>query len=81
LLAAATCSSDWWRKDVHIVKVGLPSDVYGRVLATGKNLGKSGGDDTAVKAKVKGRAAEVLPGGWLSVGFWGWCVSPEGDGS
>lgn len=81
LLAAATCSSDWWRKDVNIVKVGLPIDVYGRVLATGTNQGKSGGDDTAVKAKVKGRAAEVVPGGWLSVGFWGWCVSPEGDGS
>jgi hypothetical protein len=69
LLAAATCSSDWWRKDVNVVRVGLPSDVYGRMLATGKNLGKTGGEE--VKQDLRERAAKVVPEGWLSVGFWG----------
>lgn len=78
LLAAATCSSDWWRKDVNIVRVGLPSDVFARLLATGKNLGKSGGEEA--KMTVRERAAKVVPEGWLSVGFWGWCISSEGDG-
>jgi hypothetical protein len=78
LLAAATCSSDWWRKDVNVVRVGLPSDVYGRMLATGKNLGKTGGEE--VKQDLRERAAKVVPEGWLSVGFWGWCVSTDGDG-
>jgi hypothetical protein len=70
LLAASTCSADWWRKDV-----------YARLLATGNNLGKGGGEAVVDSGgKVQERAAKISPAGWLSVGFWGWCVGPEGDG-
>jgi len=81
LLAASTCSADWWRKDVNVVRLGLPGDVYARLLATGNNLGKGGGEAAVDSGgKVQERGAEISPAGWLSVGFWGWCVSPEGDG-
>lgn len=60
--------------------MGLPGDVYARLLATGNNLGKGGGDTVVDSGrKVQERAAKISPAGWLSVGFWGWCVSPEGD--
>jgi hypothetical protein len=81
LLAASTCSADWWRKDVNIIRLGLPGDVYARLLATGNNLGKGGGEAVVDSGgKVQARAAKISPAGWLSVGFWGWCVGPEGDG-
>lgn len=85
LLAASTCSADWWRKDVNVIRLGLPGDVYARLLATGNNLGKGGETGSGTEqvdsgGKVQGRAAKISPQGWLSVGFWGWCVSPEGDG-
>jgi len=83
LLAASTCSADWWRKDVNVIRLGLPGDVYARLLATGNNLGKSGGEGSGQVESggtVSGRAAKISPQGWLSVGFWGWCVGPEGDG-
>jgi len=81
LLAASTCSADWWRKDVNVIRLGLPGDVYARLLATGNNLGKGGGEAVVDSGgKVQERAAKISPAGWLSVGFWGWCVCPEGDG-
>lgn len=83
LLAASTCSSDWWRKDVNVIRLGLPGDIYARLLATGSSLGKGGGEGTEVASsggQVAARAATISPQGWLSVGFWGWCVGPEGDG-
>jgi hypothetical protein len=81
LLAASTCSADWWRKDVNVIRLGLPGDVYARLLATGNNLGKGGGEAVVDSGgKVQERAAKISPAGWLSVGFWGWCVGPEGDG-
>jgi hypothetical protein len=89
LLAASTCSADWWRKDVNIVRLGLPGDVYGRMLATGNNLGKSGGEvdggangneSGGIEEEGTSAKAQISPQGWLSVGFWGWCVGPDGDG-
>jgi hypothetical protein len=85
LLAASTCSSDRWRKDVNVIRLGLPGDIYARLLATGSNLGKGGGGgdeviDSGGRVRVGARAAKISPQGWLSVGFWGWCVGPEGDG-
>ena len=81
LLAASTCSADWWRKDVNVIRLGLPGDIYARLLATGNNLGKGGGEAVVDSGgKVQERAAKISPAGWLSVGFWGWCVGPEGDG-
>jgi hypothetical protein len=81
LLAASTCSADWWRKDVNVIRLGLPGDVYARLLATGNNLGKGGGEAVVSSSgKVEGRGAKISPQGWLSIGFWGWCVGPEGDG-
>ena len=89
LLFAATCSANGWRVKVNVLRVDLPNDVFARLLATGKNLGKSGTGDAATTGTGKagkttegetgglleGRAGKVVAAGYLSVGFWGWCVS------
>lgn len=82
LLFAATCSADGWRVKVNVVSVDLPNDIFARLLATGKNMGKSEPGDAASKqSEVKGngsvesRAPGVVVAGYLSVGFWGWCIS------
>lgn len=86
LLFAATCSADEWRVKVNVLRVNLPDDVFARLLATGKNLGKSGTGDTAKSGgsgekstgsgrTLESRAGKVVAAGYLSVGFWGWCVS------
>lgn len=86
LLFAATCSADEWRVKVNVLRVDLPNDVFARLLATGKNLGKSGSAGTAKNSgsgqksmgsgkTLESRAGKVVAAGYLSVGFWGWCVS------
>lgn len=90
LLFAATCSADGWRVKVNVVRVDLPNDIFARLLSTGKGLGKTGsgagGNDDAGKTsglrsgpasgkQMESRASRVVAAGYLSVGFWGWCVS------
>ena len=79
LLFAATCSADEWRVKVNVVSVDLPKDVFARLLATGKNLGKSGPGEEAESSRgevaIAARAAKLVAAGYVSVGFWGWCVS------
>lgn len=74
LLFAATCSADSWRVKVNVVRVDLPNDVFARLLATAKSLGKT---STGQKAEdgVEARGVRFISAGYLSVGFWGWCVS------
>jgi hypothetical protein len=66
---------------VNVIRLGLPGDIFARLLATGSQIGKRGGHDEVIsEGNVQERGAKVSPQGWLSIGFWGWCVAPADDG-